>query len=90
LISRIPASPPSPTPRLPWACDYGHPTAGEVGRIAAGSGARLLALTHFSQRYERCGDQQLAGQAASAIGEPVLLAHDLDRIPMPSRHPSAT
>jgi ribonuclease Z len=35
------------------ARDYGHLTAGQAGRIAAESGARLLVLTHFSQRYER-------------------------------------
>ena len=38
------------------ARDYGHLTAGQAGRIAAESGARLLVLTHFSQRYER-GDE---------------------------------
>ena len=34
------------------ARDYGHLTAGQAGQIAAQSGARLLVLTHFSQRYE--------------------------------------
>ena len=33
------------------AREYGHLTAGQAGRIAAESGARLLVLTHFSQRY---------------------------------------
>ena len=51
--------------------------------------ARLLVLTHFSQRYEHDDDQRLAAQAAAAFGGPVVLAHDLDRIPVPSRHPSA-
>ena len=37
------------------ARDYGHLTAGQAGRIAAESGARLLVLTHFSQRYEHTG-----------------------------------
>jgi ribonuclease Z len=69
------------------ARDYGHLTASQAGRIAAESGARLLVLTHFSQRYERCDDQVLAEQAAAAFGGPVVLAHDLDRIPVPSRHP---
>jgi ribonuclease Z len=72
------------------AREYGHLTAGQAGRIAAESGARLLVLTHFSQRYEHTGDQQLAEQAAAAFGGPVLLAHDLDRIPMPSRHAPVT
>jgi ribonuclease Z len=69
------------------AREYGHLTAGQAGRIAAESKARLLVLTHFSQRYERSDGQQLADQAAAAFGGPVVLAHDLDRIPVPSRHP---
>jgi hypothetical protein len=68
--------------------------AGPVFRAAAclvclplnppGSRARLLALTHFSQRYDRDGIQRLAGQAETAFGGPVVLA----RIPVPSRHPA--
>ncbi len=72
------------------AREYGHLTAGQAGRIAAESGARLLVLTHFSQRYEHCDGQRLAAQAAMAFGAPVVLAQDLDRIPVPSRHPPAT
>jgi ribonuclease Z len=67
------------------ARDYGHLTAGQAGRIAAESRARLLVLTHFSQRYEHTGEQQFADQAAAAFGGPVLLARDLDRIAVPSR-----
>jgi ribonuclease Z len=44
-------------------------------------------LTHFSQRYQHEDGQRLAGQAASAFGGPVVLAYDLDRIAVPSRHP---
>jgi ribonuclease Z len=69
------------------AQEYGHLTARQAGRIAAESGARLLVLTHFSQRYERGDEQLLADQAAEAFGGPVVLAHDLDRIPVPSRRP---
>ena len=72
------------------AREYGHLTAGQAGRIAAESGARLLVLTHFSQRYERGDEQQLVEQAATAFGGPVVLARDLDRIPVPSRQPQAT
>jgi ribonuclease Z len=72
------------------AREYGHLTAGQAGRIAAESGARLLVLTHFSQRYEHGDGQQLAAQASTAFGGPVVLARDLDRIAVPSRHPSAT
>ena len=60
------------------------------GRIAAESRARLLVLTHFSQRYEHDDDHLLAAQAAAAFGGPVVLAHDLDRIPVPSQYASAT
>jgi ribonuclease Z len=66
------------------AREYGHLTAGQAGRIAAESGARLV-LTHFSQRYERRDTERLAAQAAVAFGGPVVLARDLDRIPVPSR-----
>ena len=71
------------------AREYGHLTASQAGRIAAESKARLLVLTHFSQRYEHDGGQQLAAQAAMTFGGPVVLAQDLDRIPVPSRHPLA-
>src|SRR5262249_13315216 len=48
------------------ARDYGHLTAGQAGQIAAQAGARLLVLTHFSQRYESAqsapgGGERLAG-----------------------------
>jgi ribonuclease Z len=72
------------------AREYGHLTASQAGRIAAESRARLLVLTHFSQRYDSTDGQLLAAQAATAFGGHVVLAHDLDRIPVPSRHPPAT
>ena len=73
------------------AREYGHLTAGQAGRIAAESGARLLVLTHFSQRYDHDpgGAQRLADQAAATFGGEVVLAADLDRIPVPARR-SAT
>ena len=67
------------------ARDYGHLTAGQAGRVAAQAGARLLVLTHFSQRYESEGVERLAGEAAAAFGGEVVLARDLDRIPVPPR-----
>ncbi len=70
------------------ARDYGHLTARQAGRIAAEAGARLLVLTHFSQRYETAGAERLAVEAASAFGGEVVLAHDLDRISVPARRPS--
>ena len=75
----------------PLAREYGHLTAGQAGRIAAESRARLLVLTHFSQRYDRCGgSQRLADQAAATFGGPVVSARDLDRIPVPPRHPGGS
>jgi ribonuclease Z len=72
------------------AREYGHLTAGQAGQIAAESKARLLVLTHFSQRYDSADGQRLAVEAATAFSGQVMLAHDLDRIPVPSRHPPAT
>ena len=67
------------------ARDYGHLTAGQAGRIAAEAGARRLVLTHVSQRYDTTGAQRLAAEAAEAFGGDVILASDLDRIPVPPR-----
>jgi ribonuclease Z len=67
------------------AREYGHLTAREAGRIAAEAGARLLVLTHFSQRYDHSGVAALAGQAASVFGGDIVLAADLDRIGVPRR-----
>jgi ribonuclease Z len=68
------------------ADEYGHLTAGQAGRIAAESGARLLVLTHFSQRYDAGDGEPLAEQAAAAFGGEVILADDLTRIAVPARH----
>ena len=53
---------------------------------------RLLVLTHFSQRYESGpdGDKRLAGEAAAVFGGEVVLARDLDRIPVPPRRGPGT
>src|SRR5262249_27885851 len=71
------------------ARDYGHLTARQAGRIAAESGTRLLVLTHFSQPYQHADSQHLADEAAGPFGGRVVLANDLDRIPVPSRRPPA-
>jgi ribonuclease Z len=42
-------------------------------------------LTHFSQRYDAEGTQRLADEAAEAFGGEVVVASDLDRIPVPAR-----
>ena len=67
------------------ARDYRHLTAGQAGRIAAESGARLLVLTHFSQRYDAEDGARLAADAASVFGGEVVMARDLARIPVPRR-----
>jgi ribonuclease Z len=69
------------------ARDYGHLTAGQAGQVAARAGARLLVLTHFSQRYESGtgGDERLAGEAAEVFGGEVVVARDLVRVPVPPR-----
>ena len=67
------------------AQEYGHLTARQAGRIAEEAGARLLVLTHFSQRYDPADGQRLAGEAASAFGGEIVLARDLARIPVPLR-----
>ncbi len=72
------------------ARDYGHLTAGQAGRIAAESGARLLVLTHFSQRYAAEDGDRLAADAARAFGGEVVMARDLARIPVPRRRPPRT
>ncbi|MGI8448841.1 MAG: ribonuclease Z [Streptosporangiaceae bacterium] len=67
------------------AQEYGHLTARQAGRIAEEAGARLLVLTHFSQRYDPADGQRLAGEAAGAFGGEIVLARDLARIPVPAR-----
>jgi ribonuclease Z len=69
------------------ARDYGHLTARQAGQLAAAGRARLLVLTHFSQRYDHDprGVQRLADEAAQEFGGPVAVASDLARIPVPPR-----
>jgi ribonuclease Z len=65
------------------AAEYGHLTAADAGRIAAASGARLLVLTHFSSRYGADSAPRFAAEAGDAFGGEVVVAKDLDRIPVP-------
>ncbi len=61
---------------------YGHLTARDAGRLAVEGHARRLVLTHFSQRY---ADLTPLLQEASAEHDDVVLARDLERIPVPAR-----
>ncbi len=67
------------------AHEYGHLTAGQAGRLAAESGARMLVLSHFSQRYESADGKRLAGEAEAVFSGEVVLAEDLARIAVPPR-----
>jgi ribonuclease Z len=64
------------------ADEYGHLTAAQAARIAAGSGARRLVLTHFSQRYP---DESVFLAEARPIFPDTVAARDLMRIPVPPR-----
>jgi ribonuclease Z len=65
--------------------EYGHLTAAQAGRIAAEAGVRRLVLTHFSERYTAEDESRFAEEAARAYEGDIVLAKDLDRVPMPSR-----
>lgn len=71
------------------AREAGHLTAAQAGQIAASSGARLLVLTHISQRYDDDADR-LTAEAASAFSGQIILAQDLDQIPVPPRATAMT
>jgi ribonuclease Z len=59
-----------------------HLTAAQAAEIAARAGARRLVLTHFSERY---ADLERFAEEAGAIFPDVVVARDLDRIPVPPR-----
>jgi ribonuclease Z len=67
------------------AARYGHLTAGQAGQVAAAAAARRLVLTHFSQRYDDTAMPQLLRDAAAAYDGEIILAADLDRVPVPPR-----
>ncbi|WP_285733002.1 ribonuclease Z [Nocardiopsis sp. ATB16-24] len=66
---------------------HGHLSARQAGRIAARAKARTLVLTHLSERYEPHDDTLFVEQAAAEFTGPITLAHDLQRIPLPTRDP---
>ncbi|GLW62121.1 ribonuclease Z [Actinomadura rubrobrunea] len=72
------------------AAEYGHLTAGQAGRVAAAGGVRRLVLTHFSERYRAEDEPRFAEQAAAAgFAGDIVIAHDLDRVPLPRRRRAA-
>ncbi|MGP0028136.1 MAG: ribonuclease Z [Streptosporangiaceae bacterium] len=64
---------------------YGHLTAGQAGQIAAAGGVRTLVLTHFSQRYAHQDPRRFADEAGAVFGGEIVVAADLDRVPVPRR-----
>ncbi|HEY2239300.1 MAG TPA: ribonuclease Z [Streptosporangiaceae bacterium] len=64
---------------------YGHLTARQAGQIAAESGVRTLVLSHFSQRYTHQDPRRFSDEAGAVFGGEIVVASDLDRVPVPSR-----
>jgi ribonuclease Z len=67
------------------AKEYGHLTAVQAGQVAAGAGARRLVLAHFSERYTYDDEPRFLDEAAQSYTGEVILARDLNRIPVPRR-----
>lgn len=64
---------------------YRHLTAGQAGALAAGGGAEVLVLTHFSSRYPDVAPLAVQARAAAGPATTVVAAADLDRIEAPPR-----
>ena len=62
---------------------YGHLTAAEAGTVAAACGVRRLVLSHFSQRYD--DPRRFGDEAASVFDGDVVVASDLQTVPVPPR-----
>ena len=62
---------------------WGHLTARQAGRLASAAGVRRLVLTHFSRRYP--DPSAFADEARAEFGGDLVVADDLDRIPVPPR-----
>ncbi len=65
------------------AVAHGHLTARQAATVAAESGVRKLVLTHFSQRYP--DPTRFQAEAAEVFDGEVVVARDLQRIPVPKR-----
>ncbi len=65
--------------------DAGHLTAAQAAQLGADAGARRVVLTHLSQRYPDPAGH-LAEARAAAPELDLVVATDLQRIPLPARH----
>ncbi|MGI5503631.1 ribonuclease Z [Lentzea sp. CA-135723] len=65
------------------AGDHGHLTAQQAARVAQDCRVRKLVLTHFSQRYD--DPAEFHAEAAAEFDGEIVIAKDLDRIPVPKR-----
>ncbi|WP_367133506.1 ribonuclease Z [Saccharothrix sp. HUAS TT1] len=70
------------------AVEHGHLTARQAAGVAAECGVRKLVLTHFSQRYT--DPRAFHDEAAEVFGGDVVVAADLDRVPLPKRRATPT
>jgi ribonuclease Z len=66
------------------AREYGHLTAGQAAAVARDCGVRRLVLTHFSQRYPE--PEGFAREAAEVFDGEIVVAADLTRVAVPTRH----
>ncbi|RBY77209.1 ribonuclease Z [Geodermatophilus sp. TF02-6] len=64
---------------------YGHLTARQAATVAAQSGVRRLVLTHFSQRYPE--PVRHRDEAAAVFDGDLVVAADLQTVPVPRRRP---
>ncbi|GAA2685342.1 MULTISPECIES: ribonuclease Z [Actinoplanes] len=65
------------------AAQVGHLTAGQAAAVARECGVRQLVLTHFSQRYP--DPSAFLDEARKEFDGPIVIAEDLQRIPLPGR-----
>ncbi|MBT0769431.1 ribonuclease Z [Kineosporia sp. J2-2] len=67
------------------AAEHRHLTAAQAAGLAVRAGARRLVLTHFSSRYEKLDVHE---KEASDVHPDVVVARDLQVVPVPAREMS--